>query len=71
MINRPWWTYPKVVRRMMCIRAGHPMADWSPITTIYKAPDKLGPDGTIIEGDEVITRQWRCALHDRERADWG
>lgn len=59
-------------RRRWCLWRDHPMADWSPIVMIEKAPDRaiFGDDFTVITfvyGDEITTRGWRCAKHDEKK----
>lgn len=54
-------------RRVWCMRRKHPMAPWSPIVISMKFPDKLMPDGTIKEGDELTQHAWRCERHDKEK----
>lgn len=55
----------RVLRRRWCIYRRHPMASWSPVCASYKAPDVLGPDGSVVPGRELVSRAWRCSRHDK------
>lgn len=52
-------------RRRLCMRRGHPMADWSPVVMTSTDSDVMLPDGTIRPGDVHTVRAFRCAKHDR------
>jgi len=57
---------PTYWRRWWCLSHGHPQAEWAPVVMNWTEPAYVRSDGEIINGKEVLIRQYMCAKHDRE-----